>query len=50
MKVWPDVFVTTKVNYGDRSSGCIAVAAVQETVEQGQRGGSLVPEEKEICE
>ncbi len=28
----PEVFVTSKVNYGDRPAGCIAVVLVQETV------------------
>jgi hypothetical protein len=27
----PTVFVTTRVNYGDRPAGCIAMAAVSET-------------------
>jgi hypothetical protein len=28
------IFVTTKVNYGDRPAGCIARAAVRETAER----------------
>jgi hypothetical protein len=28
----PTIFVTTRVNYGDRPAGCIAIAAVRETV------------------
>jgi hypothetical protein len=27
----PSIFVTTRVNYGDRPAGCIAIAAVRET-------------------
>jgi hypothetical protein len=27
----PTIFVTTRVNYGDRPAGCIAIAAVRET-------------------
>ncbi len=27
----PTIFATTKVNYGDRPAGCIAIAAVRET-------------------
>jgi hypothetical protein len=39
MKVWgqevePTIFVTTRVNYGDRPAGCIAIAAVRETAER----------------
>jgi hypothetical protein len=34
MKIEPHVFMTTKVNYGDRHAGCIAIAAVSETVEK----------------
>ncbi len=30
----PDVFRTTRVNYGDRPAGCIAMAVVQETAKR----------------
>jgi hypothetical protein len=29
----PTIFVTTRVNYGDQPAGCIAIAAVRETVD-----------------
>jgi hypothetical protein len=29
----PTIFVTTRVNYGDRPAGCIAIAAVRETAD-----------------
>jgi hypothetical protein len=30
----PTIFVTTRVNYGDRPAGCIAIAAVRETADR----------------
>jgi hypothetical protein len=32
--VEPTIFVTTRVNYGDKPEGCIAIAAVRETAER----------------
>jgi hypothetical protein len=29
----PTIFVTMRVNYGDRPAGCIAIAAVRETAD-----------------
>ncbi len=29
----PTIFVITRVNYGDRPAGCIAIAAVRETAD-----------------
>jgi hypothetical protein len=34
----PTIFVTTRVNYGDRPAGCIAIAAVRETVSRFGEG------------
>jgi hypothetical protein len=34
----PTIFVTTRVNYGDRSAGCIAIAAVRETASRFGEG------------
>ncbi len=34
----PIIFVTTKVNYGNRPAGCIAIAAVRETAERLGKG------------
>ncbi len=34
----PTIFVTTRVSYGDRPAGCIAIAAVRETVDRFGRG------------
>ncbi len=32
------IFVTTKVKYGNRPAGCIAIAAVRETAERFGKG------------
>jgi hypothetical protein len=37
-EVEPTIFVTTRVNYGDKLAGCIAIAAVRETAERFGRG------------
>ncbi len=34
----PTIFVTTRVNYGDRPAGCIAIAAVRETANRFGEG------------
>jgi hypothetical protein len=34
----PTIFVTTRVNYGDRPAGCIAIAAVRETADRFGEG------------
>jgi hypothetical protein len=34
----PTIFVTTRVNYGDRPAGCIAIAAVRETASRFGEG------------
>jgi hypothetical protein len=34
----PTIFVTKRVNYGDRPAGCIAIAAVRETVDRFGEG------------
>jgi hypothetical protein len=34
----PTIFVTTRVNYGDRPAGCIAIAAVRETADRFEEG------------
>jgi hypothetical protein len=34
----PTIFVTTRVNYGDRPAGCIAIAAVRETADHFGKG------------
>jgi hypothetical protein len=34
----PTIFVTTRVNYGDRPAGCIAIAAVRETADRFGKG------------
>jgi hypothetical protein len=47
----PTIFVTTRVNYGDRTAGCIAIAAVCETAARfgkGKEEGRLVPQEQDI--
>jgi hypothetical protein len=38
VEVDPFIFVTTKVNYGDRPAGCIVIAAVWETAERFGKG------------
>ncbi len=38
-EVEPTIFVTTRVNYGDKPVGCKAIAAVRETAERF-RGGT----------
>jgi hypothetical protein len=37
-EVEPTIFVTTRVNYGDRLAGCIAIAVVRDTVEKFGEG------------
>jgi hypothetical protein len=37
-KVEPTIFVTTRVNYGDKPAGCIAMAVVRETTERFGEG------------
>ncbi len=39
----PTIFVTTRVNYGDRPAGCIDVAAVRETAERFGGGKRRLP-------
>jgi hypothetical protein len=34
----PTIFVTTRVNYGERPAGCIAIAAVRETADRFGKG------------
>jgi hypothetical protein len=34
----PTIFVTTRVNYGDRPAGCIAIVAVRETADRFGKG------------
>jgi hypothetical protein len=34
----PTIFVTTRVNYGDRPAGCVAIAAVRETASRFGKG------------
>jgi hypothetical protein len=34
----PTIFVTTRVNYGDRPAGCIAIVAVRETASRFGEG------------
>ncbi len=37
----PTIFVTTRVNYGDRPAGCIAIAAVRETADRFGKGREM---------
>jgi hypothetical protein len=37
----PTIFVTTRVNYGDRPAGCIAIAAVRETADRFEKGREM---------
>jgi hypothetical protein len=37
----PIIFVTTRVNYGDRQAGCIAIAAVHETATRFGKGREM---------
>jgi hypothetical protein len=39
----PTIFVTTRVNYGDRPAGCIAIAAVRETASRFGEGKERAP-------
>ncbi len=43
-----EIFLTTRVNYGVRPAGCIAIAAVHQTAERfaGGMRGSLVPKNR----
>ncbi len=38
MSAEPTIFVTMRVNYGDRPAGCIAIAAVRETADRFGNG------------